>query len=336
MKSIRTAGIVGLGAYAPPKRLTNFDLEKMVDTSDEWITTRNGIKERRIAEKDIAASDLAIIAAKKAIENAGIRKEEIQLIIAATASPDMLFPPTACFVQDKLGIPSSGAFDLDAGCTGFLYSLAVGSQFIAAGTYDTVLVVGAEVLSKFLDWEDRTTCILFADGAGAAVLKPVPENTGILSFYLDAGGSTTDLIHLPAGGSLHPASKETVENRMHYVKMSGSEVMKHAILKMEEAAKIVMGKAGITIDDIHYYIPHQANIRIINGVMKRLGIPQEKLYVNLQNYGNTSCASIPLALYEALEKGLIKPGHNLLLTAVGAGLTWGGMVIRWNESGGIR
>jgi 3-oxoacyl-[acyl-carrier-protein] synthase III len=332
----RPVGIVGLGAYAPPKIMTNFDFEKIVDTSDDWITARTGIKERRIAEKDVAASDLAVVAAEKALTHAGVSPSDIQLIICATASPDMLFPPTACIIQDKLGIPEAGAFDLEAGCTGFLYALSVASQFIANGVYDTVLVVGAEVLSKFLDWQDRTTCILFADGGAAAVLRPVPEGTGILSFSLGAGGSTTELIHLPAGGSRHPASVETVQNRMHYVKMSGNEVFKSAILKMEESARLVTEKAHLTLNDIDFYIPHQANIRIIEQVVKRLGIPKEKLYVNLDRYGNTSCASIPLALYEALERGLIKPGHTILMTAVGAGLTWGGMVIRWNKFGGMK
>lgn len=330
----RPVGIVGLGAYAPPKRLTNFDLEKLVDTSDQWITERTGIKERRIVEGDVATSDLAVKAAEKAIESAGIKREEIQLIICATASPDMLFPPTACIAQDKLGIPQAGAFDLEAGCTGFLYALSVASQFVALGTYDTVLVLGAEVLSKFLDWEDRTTCILFADAGAAAVLKPVPEGFGILSFYLSAGESTTELIHCPGGGSLNPATHETVDKRMHYVKMSGNEVFKSAILKMEESAHIVVEKAGLTLKDIDLYVPHQANIRIIDAVMKRLKIPKDKLYVNLQSYGNTSCASIPLALYEAIGKGKVKPGSNILMTAVGAGLTWGGMVMRWNGTGG--
>ena len=330
----RAVGIVGLGAYAPEKRLTNADLEKMVDTSDEWITTRTGIKERRIASNGESASDLAVEAAKIAIKKAGIELKDIQLIIAATASPDMLFPPTASFVQDKLGVPQAAAFDLEAGCTGFLYSLAVGSQFVATGAYDTVLVVGSEVLSKFIDWDDRATCILFGDGAGAAVLKPVSKGMGILSFHLSAGGKTTDLLHLPAGGSKNPASKETVEKRMHYIKMIGNEVYKHAVLKMLESAKIVMEKAGLTFDQLDYYIPHQANMRIIEAVVKRMGIPSEKLYVNLQSYGNTSCASIPLSLFEALEKGLIKPGHTILMTAVGAGLTWGGMVLKWTNSGG--
>lgn len=330
----RSVGISGIGAYAPPRRLTNSDLEKIVDTSDEWITTRTGINERRIAEDNIASSDLAVKAAEIAIERSGVKLSDIQLIIAATASPDMLFPPTACIVQDKLGIPNCGAFDLEAGCTGFIYALSVASQFISTGAYDTVLVVGAEVLSKFLDWKDRTTCILFGDGAGAAVLTPVPENTGILSFYLGSGGSTTDLLYMPGGGSKEPPTHKTVDEGKHFVKMVGNEVFKHAVLKMEESARISLERAKLKIEDVDFYIPHQANIRIIESVMKRLKIPSEKLYVNLQNYGNTSCASIPLALNEAVEKGVIIKGKNILLTAVGAGLTWGGMMINWNEAGG--
>ncbi|MDQ7824639.1 MAG: beta-ketoacyl-ACP synthase III [Candidatus Eremiobacteraeota bacterium] len=330
MTTVRSVGILGLGAYAPPKVLSNADLEKVVDTSDEWITTRTGIKERRIAESGTATSDLAVQAAEIAIKNSGVKPSEIQLVIAATASPDMLFPPTASIVQNRLHISNAGAFDLEAGCTGFLYAVSVASQFVACGNYERVLVVGAEVLSKFLDWEDRSTCILFGDGAGAAVVGPVPEGTGILSFHLGSDGSTGELLCMPAGGSQMPPSRKTVEEKLHYVKMKGNEVFRHAIVKMEESARIVLEKSGLTIDDISHYIPHQANIRIIEGVTKRLNVPEHKLYTNLSSYGNTSCASIPLALYEALQKGKIRRGDIVLLTSVGAGLTWGGMVIKWN------
>lgn len=329
MFKCRPVGIASIGAYTPEKRLTNSDLEKIVDTSDEWITTRTGIKERRIAPEGIASSDLAVEAAKKAIERAGIDPDSIQMVVASTATPDMLFPPTACFVQQKLGLKNVAAFDLEAGCTGFMYAISVASRFVETGDADTVLVVCAEVLSRILNWEDRNTCVLFGDGAGAVILRPASKDRGIVDFHLSADGNYTQALELPAGGSLNPATEETVQKKLHYVHMDGREVFRQAVTRMSESALKIIERSGISVSDIDHYIPHQANIRIIESVSKRLGIPTEKVITNLQYYGNTSSASIPIAINEAYEAGNIKDGDLMLLTAVGAGLTWGSMLLRW-------
>lgn len=329
VKNGPAAGISGLGIYVPEQVLTNFDLEQMVDTSDAWIRERTGIRERRIAAREEATSDLGLRAAREALQEAGVAPEEVDLIIVATATPDMLFPATACIIQNGLGAARAAAFDLAAGCSGFLYGLAVAAQFIANGTYRNVLVVGAEAMSRIVNWEDRTTCVLFGDGAGAALLQPVAPPRGILSVYLRADGSGGELLKLPAGGARLPASPETVRAGLHYVHMNGREVFKFAVRSMEEAALEALKRAGITPGELGCFIPHQANIRIIDAVAKRLNLPPEKVFVNVERYGNTSAASIPIALYEAVKSGKVKPGEAVLLVAFGAGLTWGGIVLRY-------
>lgn len=323
------AGIIGMGIHVPEKVLTNEELQQMVDTSDEWIRTRTGIRERRIAAPDEATSDLALRAAANALEDAGVKPGEVDLIIVATNTPDMLFPATACLVQDKLGAGNAGAFDLLAGCTGFIYALSVGAQFIAAGTCRYVLVVGAETLSRILNWRDRNTCVLFGDGAGAVVLGPVPADRGILSTRLGADGAGGPLLCLPAGGSRMATSRETVEQELHFVRMHGREVFKFAVKAMGEGSLEALKAAGLGKEDIDFLIPHQANIRIIESAAKRLELPLEKVHINVDRYGNTSTASVPLALYEAVRDGKVKDGDNLVLVGFGAGLTWAAAVMRW-------
>lgn len=323
------AGILGMGVYVPEKILTNADLGKMVDTSDEWIRSRSGIRERHIAAPEEATSDLALHAARNALADAGLKPEDIDLIIVATNTPDMLFPATACLVQDKLGARKAGAFDLLAGCTGFMYALSVGSQFISAGACRHVLVVGAETLSRIIDWEDRNTCVLFGDGAGAVVLGPAPAGRGILSTKLGADGSGGPLLCLPAGGSRLPAAGDTIARKLHFVQMNGREVFKFAVKAMEEGSLEALEAAGLKKEDINFLIPHQANIRIIEAAAKRLAIPLDHVQINVDRYGNTSTASVPLALYEAVREGRIKDGDNTVLVAFGAGLTWAAAVMRW-------
>ncbi len=325
------AGIVGVGTYVPEKVLTNFDLQKMVDTSDEWIRSRTGIRERRVASEEEATSDLAIEASRKAMEDAGVAPEELDLVIAATNTPDMMFPATACLVQDRLGAKNAGAFDLLAGCTGFIYGMSVASQFIMSGTSKTVLVVGAETLTRIINWKDRNTCVLFGDGAGAVVMRPVPAGKGVLSVELGSDGSGGDLLKLPAGGSKMPASPETVASGMHYVHMHGREVFKFAVRTMEEGSTRVLSKAGLDKEDIDYLIPHQANIRIIELAARKMNLPMERVAVNVDRYGNTSTASIPIALEESLRAGKIKDGDNVIMIGFGAGLTWAGLLIRWHD-----
>jgi 3-oxoacyl-[acyl-carrier-protein] synthase-3 len=327
--NLRPVGIVGLGSFLPEDKITNFDLEKMVDTSDEWIKTRTGISERRKALPSEAASDLGTKAAQKALEDAGITAEEIDLIIVATVTPDMFFPSTACLIQNNIGATRAAAFDISAACSGFIYALATGSQFIAAGAYNTVLVVAAEVLTKIVDFEDRNTCVIFGDGAGAAVLRPVEEGKGFLSFELCADGSGGDLLKVPAGGSRKPASEETVRNREHFMSMCGNEVFKFAVKVMGDAALRVLEKAGLTKNDVDYLVPHQANNRIIDSAVKRLGLSPEKVYRNIDKYGNMSSASIAVALDEATRKGCLKKDDIVVIVGFGAGLTWGSIVIKW-------
>lgn len=329
--SLRPAGIVGLGSKLPDERVTNSDLMKIVDTSEEWILSRTGIRERRKASALEAASDLGTEAAKKALEDAGITAEEIDLIIVATVTPDMFFPSTACLIQHNLGAVKAAAFDLSAACSGFLYVLSVAHQFVATGTYDTVLVVAAETLTKIVNWEDRGTCILFGDGAGAAVIRPVEEGAGFLSFELGAEGAGADLLKLPGGGSRRPASLATIENKEHFIQMSGNEVFKFAVKIMGDSSIRALEKAGLTKEDVDFLVPHQANTRIIDAAVKRLGLSPDKVYVNLHKYGNMSSASIPVALDEAVKEGFIKKGDLVVLVGFGAGLTWGSCVIRWNK-----
>ncbi|WP_079495075.1 beta-ketoacyl-ACP synthase III [Maledivibacter halophilus] len=328
-KTLRSVGILGTGSSLPEKIITNYDLEKIVDTSHEWIVTRTGIHSRRIADDNTATSDLATEAALKALKAANVKAQEIDLIIVATVTEDMAFPATACIVQDNIGAVGAAAFDLSAGCSGFLYELAVAKQFIAAGVYNKVLIIGAETLSKVMNWNDRNTCVLFGDGAGAAVLGPTEEGSGILSTHLGANGEGGKFLTLPAGGSRMPASVETVEQNLHYIKMDGSEVFKFAVRAMGNAAKKALELCDLGVEDIDYLVPHQANTRIIAAAAKRLKLPIEKVYVNLDKYGNMSAASIPVALDEAVRNGKIKKGDNLVLVGFGAGLTWGSCVIKW-------
>ena len=324
------ATITGLGKYVPPKVLTNKDLEKIVDTNDEWITSRTGIKERHIVEDDVSTSDIAYQAALEALENSGLAAEDIDLIIVATVTPDMSFPATACLIQERIGASKAAAFDLEAGCSGFVYSLSVASQFIETGVYQNALVIGAETLSKITDWEDRGTCVLFGDGAGAAVLQTT-EKGGMLAFDLGADGSGSKSLYLPAGGSLKPSSKQSIEEKEHFIKMEGNQVFKFAVKIMGQASVDVLEKAGLTPEDIDLLVPHQANTRIINAAANRLKLEDDKVFINLPKYGNTSSASIPIALYEARENGLVKNGNTIVLVAFGAGLTWASTVIEWNE-----
>lgn len=325
----KSVGIIGIGSYVPEKVLTNKDLEKMVETSDEWIVERTGIRERRIAESNVATSDLAALAAEKALLNAGITADEIDLIIVATVTPDMLFPSTACLVQDKIKASKAAAFDLAAGCSGFVYGLVTGSQFIQTGLYKKILVIGAETLSKILDWSDRNTCVLFGDGAGAVVLGEVPAGYGILGVDLGADGSGGDVLKVPAGGSRIPATEVTVSERLHFLQMSGSDVFKFAIKVMGEAAVKALDNAGLSNSDVDCLIPHQANNRIIQSAAKRLKLPMEKVMVNVDKYGNTSAASIPIAMDEALQNNKINKDDILVLVGFGAGLTWASCVIKW-------
>lgn len=320
--------ILSTGSYLPSRILTNADLSKMVDTSDEWITTRTGIKERRIADKSETASDMGVAASRVAIERAGIKPEELDMIICATISPDKIFPSTACFIQQKLGISEIPAFDVSAACSGFLYAMSVAQGFIKAGTAQKILVVGTEVLSKFTDWQDRSTCVLFGDGAGAMVLAASEDENALLSSYLGADGSYSELLHIPAGGGKLPASEETVKSRMHYMQMAGKEVFKVAVMKMAESFENALAKANLKVSDISLLIPHQANMRIIDAVARRLDFSLDRTYINVHKYGNISAATTIVALDEAINEGRVKKGDIVALVAFGAGFTWGGVIIR--------
>lgn len=329
--NLQSVGITGLGAWVPEQVITNQNLMQTIDTSDEWIVTRTGISERRKAAAHEAVSDLGIRAARAALADAGIRAEELDLILVATITPDMLFPATACLIQQELGATGAAAFDLSAACSGFIYGLAVGSQFVATGMYRKVLVVATETMSKVVNWQDRNTCILFGDGAGAVVLQPVEEGWGLLSFDLGSDGTGADLLKLPAGGSRKPASLETVQNGEHYLTMNGNEVFKFAVKIMGDTALKCLQKAGLSTEEIDFFVPHQANTRIIEAAVKRLGLSNKKVYVNLDKYGNMSSASVPVALAEAVNKGFIKKGDLLVLVGFGAGLTWGSCVLKWSK-----
>lgn len=326
---MRNVGILGTGAYLPENRLTNFELEKIVDTSDEWITSRTGIRERRIVADEEASSDLSVRAAEQAIAHAGITAEQIDLIIVATVTPDMAFPATACLVQDRIGASKAATFDLSAACTGFIYGVSAATQFIATGLYQYALVIGVECLSRIVDWSDRNTCVLFGDGAGAAVLGPVSEGYGFQSFELGGDGSGKELLKIEAGGSRMPASESTVANRLHTLSMNGREVFKFAVRVMGTAADEALAKANLTKEDIDLFVPHQANVRIIDAAMKRFGLAEEKVVVNLDRYGNMSSASIPVALHEAIEENRVHDGDTVVLCGFGGGLTWGATVLNW-------
>jgi len=327
--SEKSACIIGTGSCLPQKVLTNADLETMVDTSDAWITTRTGIKERRIASPEETTSLMATAAAHKALQDAGLHPEKIQLIIVATFTGDLPMPATACLVQKNIGAPRAAAFDLSAACTGFLYGLSVAKHFIAAGTYDYILVVAAEKLSCVTDWTDRNTCVLFGDGAGAAVVSSEPRGPRIVGEYLASDGSIYDLLYLPGGGCLHPPSHDTVDQKLHFVKMSGREVFKYAVNSMVEAASKLIEQHRLSPDDVRLLVPHQANKRIISEVGRRLGIPEERIYINVEKYGNMSAATTAVGMDEAFRCNEFQPGDKILLVAFGGGFTWGSVLLEW-------
>ncbi|MNW28890.1 3-oxoacyl-[acyl-carrier-protein] synthase 3 [compost metagenome] len=329
MTNLKSVGIIGTGKYVPEKVLTNSDLEKIVETSDEWIVSRTGIRERHVAAPEQATSDLAYEAAVRALASAGLTAEELDLIIVATITPDMAFPSTACILQDKLGAKGAAAFDLSAACSGFVYGLATANGFIQTGMYKNALIIGADCLSRITDYTDRNTCVLFGDGAGAVIIGEVPEGRGFKSFDLGAEGAGGGLLKLAAGGSRLPASTETIENKLHYIYMNGREVFKFAVRVMASATDVVLEKAGYAKEDIDIFVPHQANIRIIQSAMQRLELPAEKVVINVDKYANTSAASIPLALVEAAEEGRIQEGDRVLMVGFGGGLTWGASVLVW-------
>src|SRR5947209_536258 len=328
-KAQRTVSIIGTGSYVPEKILTNEDLSRMVDTSDEWITTRTGIKERRIAAKEENTSDMAAKAALKAIDQAKISPKEIDLILVATATPDMLFPATACFVQKKIGATNAACLDISAACAGFIFGLEIAQQFITSHTYDTVLVIGADKLTSISNWSDRNTCVLFGDGAGAAVLRHRGSPHGVISTHIGSDGQYTNILFMPGGGSRCPITRENADMNLATIHMTGKEVYKQAVIAMRSASHKVLEKAGLTIDDIACVIPHQANRRIIEAIADRLKIPIERFYVNLNKYGNTSAAAVAIALDEANRSGRIKHGDYVLMVVFGGGLTWAGTIIEW-------
>lgn len=321
--------IISTGSYLPEKALTNLDLEKMVETSDQWITERTGIKERRIVNGNQAASDLAYEASKVAIERAGRKAEDIDLIITATITGDMPFPSTACILQDKLGAKNAAAFDVNAACSGFLYSLYIADGFIRSGMHKRILAVGTEVLSTITDWEDRTTCVLFGDGAGAVIVEPTEEDRGIISMSINSDGSYWELLHMPAGGSKLPASRKSVDKKLHCIKMKGNETFKLAIRTLEDLVLKLLEENKLVPSQLSLLIPHQANLRIIQATADRLGLPMDKFLINIDKYGNTSAASIPIALDEAVTTGRVKDGDYILLEAFGGGLTWASALIKW-------
>lgn len=322
------ARITGLGMCVPPKILNNADLEKMVNTSDEWITKRTGVKERHLVEGQ-TLTDLAVIASREALRDAGIKAEDLDLIIVSTTTPDMQFPSTSCLVQKEIGAKKAACFDLAAACTGFIYGLSIANQFVISGTYKKILIIAGEVLSAITDWQDRSTCVLFGDGAGAVILQPTNEERGVISTYLAADGNFADFLKVPAGGSRQPASAETVSQGLHFLKMKGNETFKVAVRAMGEAAEKALASAGLTHKDIDCLIPHQANIRIIKAVAKRIGLDKDKIFINVEKYGNMSSASSAVALCEAVKEKKIKDGSIVVMTAFGSGFTWGACVIRW-------
>ncbi len=323
------ARIIGTGSYAPRKVITNHDLEKLVDTSDEWIIERTGIKERRIAEKNETTSDLAYEAANKALKAAKVHAQELDLILAATTTPDTIMPSLGCVLQEKLGAKKAAAFDIYAACSGFIYGLSVANAFIKSEMYRNILLVGAESLSRFVDWEDRTTCVLFGDGAGAVVLQRHAGKRGVLSTHMHSDGSLGNLLYVPAGGALHPATHETIRKRMHFIKMKGNETFKVAVRALEDVVQEALEYNKIKPEEIDWLVPHQANLRIIQAMAQRLRMPMEKVVVTIHKYGNTSAATIPMALDEAVRDGRIKDNNLLLFEAFGGGLTWASALVRW-------
>ncbi|HUA15419.1 MAG TPA: beta-ketoacyl-ACP synthase III [Verrucomicrobiae bacterium] len=328
-KAIR-AKISALGTYVPPRVLSNADLEKMVDTSDDWIMTRVGIRERHIVDKGVATSDLAVEAAKKALAQRGLAPTDLEAIIVGTVTPDMFFPSTACLVQNKLGAKGAWGFDLSGACSAFVYSLQAGAQFIASGTHKRVLVIGSDVMSSIIDYTDRATCVLFGDGAGAVILEPTDDDSvGLIDFIHEIDGSGADFLYMPGGGSLNPSTKETVEKKMHYVHQDGQQVFKFAVRKQTELCQKLLERNGLKGSDIDAFIPHQANLRIINATVDRLGLRPEAVIINIDRFGNTTAGTIPLAMSTAIQDGKLKKGSLVMLASVGAGFTVGATLLRW-------
>ena len=329
-KTLGRAKITALGTYVPPRLLTNKDLEKLVETSDEWIMARTGIRQRHIVEKGIATSDLAVEAAKKLLAQRGVKANELDAIIVGTITPDMLFPSTACLVQTKLGAEGAWGFDLSAACSGFVYSLQCGAQLVMTGAHKKVLVIGADVMSSIIDYTDRATCVIFGDGAGAVLLEPAAEGEeGLIDFIHEVDGSGGCALNMPAGGSLNPATHETVDKRMHFVHQDGQAVFKYAVRKMADVSERILTRNGFTGKDVACFIPHQANLRIISNTAERLGMPMERVIVNIDRFGNTTAGTIPLAMQTAFEEGKLKKGDLVLLASVGAGFTVGATLLRW-------
>lgn len=328
--SQRRARITAVGTCVPEKVLTNADLAKIVDTSDEWVRSRTGIQRRHVVEPGTPTSDLVVPAAREALRRRGLGPEELDLIIVATVTPDMLFPATACIVQDKLGASRAWGFDVSAACCGFLYALTIGAQFIQTGAHQKVLVVGADVMTSILDWKDRSTCVLFGDGAGAVLLEPGEDGSGILDFSHEVDGSGARYLHMPAGGSLRPATHETVDQKLHYLQQQGAYVFKYAVRKFAESAERLLLRNDFTATDVDLFVAHQANIRIVEAAQKRIGLPDKKVVKNIHEYGNTTAATIPLALATALDEKRVDKGDLVLLTAVGAGFTVGSVLVRWS------
>jgi len=329
MQQNQRASITGIGSYLPNKVLTNYDLEKMVDTSNDWIIQRTGIKERRIVENGVTTSDLATQASLRAMEDAGVSPKDLDMIITSTITPDHIFPSTSCYIQQKIGATRACAFDILAACAGFIYAMSIGQNFINSGAMKTVLVVGAECLSKITDYTDRATCVLFGDGAGAVIIQRNPVKHEILSSSLAADGSEADVLIMPGGGARNPASLESIQQRLHYIQFKGKEVFKLAINNITNLILETTKENGLTLDDIDLIIPHQSNLRIIEATMEKLGLPMEKAFVNIDKYGNTSSASVPIAIDEARKDGRLRKGNIVMLVAFGGGLTWGSSLIRW-------
>ncbi|MGH9688610.1 MAG: beta-ketoacyl-ACP synthase III [Candidatus Acidiferrales bacterium] len=324
------AKITGVAGYLPPRVVTNADMEKIVDTNDEWIRTRTGIRERHFAAPGVASSHMGTEAAKKLLASKGIDPAEIEMIVVATVTPDMFFPATACLIQNRLGASNAWGFDLSGACSGFVYGLTVGAQFVGAGTHKKVLVVGTDVMTSILDFKDRATCVLFGDGAGAVLVEPAASGSeGIIDFMNDVDGAGGCNLYMPGGGSLHPASQETVEKRMHYVHQEGQQVFKYAVRRMSELACEMLQRNGLSSRDLALVVPHQANLRIIRAMQERLGVDDSKVMVNIDRYGNTTAATIPLGLRDAVEQGRLRKGDLVLLIAVGAGYTTGAVLMRW-------
>lgn len=324
------AKITGVAGYVPPRVMTNFDMEKITDTTDEWIRTRTGINERHYADPGVASSHLGTEAAKKLLASKGVSPEEIEMIVLATVTPDMFFPSTACLIQDRLGASKAWGFDVSAACSGFVYALTVGAQFVGAGTHKKVLVIGSDVMTSILDFKDRATCVLFGDGAGAVLVEPATSDSeGILDFVNDVDGSGGCHLYMPAGGSLNPSSHETVDKRMHYVHQEGAQVFKYAVRRMSELAVEILERNGLKSSDLALVVPHQANLRIIRAMQERLGVDDSKILINIDHFGNTTAATIPLGLMDALEQKRIRKGDLVLLISVGAGYTTGAMLMRW-------